>query len=111
MAVEAEVVVIHLALAVRTSSLVHLHPSATGSSAVAITVRLVLLAAAGTPASVLGRPATSSFLSKAHHCLAVYRSLPPVLTDSESSASSRSWTDLSRPVTSSMVSASKSSRV
>jgi len=56
MAVEAEVVAIRLALAVRTSSLVRLRPSATGSPAVAIAARLVLLASTGTPTSILGRP-------------------------------------------------------
>ena len=56
MAVEAEVVAIRLALAVRTSCLVRLRPSATGSASVAIAARLVLLATARTPSLVLGRP-------------------------------------------------------
>jgi hypothetical protein len=58
-AVEVEVVAICPALAVCTSCPVRLRPTAaSSSSAVAFAARLVLLAAAGTPTTILGWPGT-----------------------------------------------------
>ena len=90
MAVEVEVVAIRLALVVRTSGLVRQRSAAASSSAVALAARLVLLAAAGMPTSVLGRPGRFLLLhvEKARHCSAVYKSLSLALIESKSSACS-----------------------
>jgi hypothetical protein len=58
-AVEAEVIMIRPMFAVCTSYPVRLHPTAASSSfVVVVTARLVLLATAGTPTSILGWPGT-----------------------------------------------------
>jgi hypothetical protein len=57
--VEAEVIAIRPAFVVCTSCPVRLRPTAaSSSSAVVVTARLVLLATAGTPTSILGWPGT-----------------------------------------------------